>query len=122
MAIRSMPGSVVGSMPDSAMQPAALLEGLLELADRAELEVRVLSGSGSGAEFRPTESAACRVGDRICVFLAPNEPTEHQAKVLAEALGRFRESFLETTFVAPGVRDFIDRVRSAAPKVDLTQR
>lgn len=98
-------------MSDSGMDPGALLEGLLELADRAQLEVRVLSASGSGGDFRPTESAACRVGDRIWVVLAPNDPSEHQARILAETLGRFREPFLEDTFVAPGIRDFIDRVR-----------
>jgi hypothetical protein len=90
------------------MEPGALLEALLELADRADLEVRVLSTPGSGGEFRPTESAACRVGERIWVVLAPGDPTYHQASVLAAALGRFRADFLEDTFVPPGVREFLD--------------
>jgi hypothetical protein len=98
-------------MPDSGMQPGALLEALLELADRAELEVRVISTAGSGAEFRPTESAACRVGSRIWVVLMPDDPPAHQARVLAEALGRFRAGFLEETFIAPGVRNFIENPR-----------
>jgi hypothetical protein len=96
-------------MPESGMEPGALLEALLELADRADLEVRVLSALGSTSEFRPTESAACRVGERIWVVLAPNDPPMHQAKVLSRALGRFRADFLEDTFVAPGVREFLDR-------------
>jgi hypothetical protein len=78
------------------MEPGALLEALLELADRADLEVRT------------TESAACRVGERIWVVLAPGDPTYHQASVLAAALGRFRADFLEDTFVPPGVREFLD--------------
>ncbi len=105
-------------MADSGMQPGPLLEALLELADRAELEVRVLSMSGSEAEFRPTESAACRVGSRIWVVLVPDDPPAHQANVLAEALGRFRTGFLEGIFVAPGVRDFIESVAGTAEGVD----
>lgn len=96
-------------MPETGMEPRALLEALLELADRADLEVRVLSATGSGAEFRPTESAACRVGERIWVVLAPSDPPRHQAQVLAGALSRFRADFLEDTFVPPGIREFLDR-------------
>ena len=96
-------------MSETAMEPEALLEALLELADRADLEVRVLSAAGSGAEFRPTESAACRVGERIWVVLAPSDPTGHQAQVLAAALSRFRADFLEGSFIPPGVREFLDR-------------
>jgi len=100
-------------MAEPAMEPRALLEALLELADRAELEIRVLSTSGSAADHRPAESACCRVGDRIWVVLAPSDPTIHQATVVAEALGRFRSAFLDETFVAPGVRDFVESVATA---------
>lgn len=99
------------------MDPGALLEILLELAGRAALEVRVLSSGDSGkkaGEFRPTESAACRVGDRIWVVLAPNDPPAHQARVIAEALGRYRADFLEGVFVAPGVRDYLDGICAEA--------
>ena len=112
----------VNPMADSGMQPGPLLEALLELADRAELEVRVLSRSGSDAEFRPTESAACRVGPRIWVVLLPDDPPAHQARALAAALGRFRAEFLEGIFVAPGVRDFIDVVTATAESVDRPGR
>ena len=91
-----------------AMEPRVLLEALLELAARAQLEVRVLSAAGAATEFRPTESAACRVGERIWVVLAPDDPAPDQARVLADALVRFRSAFLEETFVSPGVRDFLD--------------
>ncbi len=92
------------------MAPREMLEGLLELASRAELEVRTLSQAASAAEFSPTESSACRVGTRVWVVLAPDDPLPHQVSVLAGALGRFRAEFLEDNFVAPGVRDFIERV------------
>jgi len=91
------------------MEPSDLLEALLELADRAKLEVRVLSTSSSGGEFRPIESAACRLGERIWVVLAPNDPPLFQAKIIAGALRRFRSDFLEDTFIAPGVRIFLDQ-------------
>jgi hypothetical protein len=90
------------------MRPGDLLEALLELANRAELEVRVLSRTGSGAEFQPTESAACRVGVRIWVVLAPDDPPARQAEVLAGTLARYRRDFLEESYVAPAVRSFID--------------
>jgi hypothetical protein len=97
-------------MPEVAgMDGASLLEGLLELADRAEFEVRILSASSAAADNAPRGSAACRVGHRIWVILAPDDPPLHQARVLAGALGRYRAEFLEDHFVAPGIRDFIDR-------------
>jgi hypothetical protein len=86
-----------------------LLEALLELASRADLEVRVLSKASSAAEHGPQESASCRVGSRIWVVLAPDDPPAHQVHVLAGALGRYRSDFLEQTYVAPAVRAVVDR-------------
>jgi len=104
-------GSRGRPMAELGMDPGSLLEALLELADRTQLEVRVLSPTSASAEFSPTGSAACRIGDRIWVVLAPDDPPLHQAEVLAGALGRYRAEFLETNFVAPGVRDFLERIR-----------
>ncbi len=92
------------------MDARDLLEALLELAERARLEIRVLSPSSAAGDFAPTESSACRVGDRVWVVLVPDDPAENQAEALARALGRYRAGFLEENFVAPGVRDFIDRM------------
>ena len=97
-------------MVESGMEIGKLLEALLELADRTQLEVRVLSTASTAAEFSPTGSAACRVGERIWVVLAPDDPPLHQAEILAQALGRYRADFLEDNFVAPGVRDFVARM------------
>ncbi len=97
-------------MTRAGMEARDLLEILLELADGAGLEVRVLSNSASSADYSPTESAACRVGTRIWVVLSPDDPVLHQAEVLAGALSRFRRDFLEARFIAPAARDFIDRV------------
>ena len=92
------------------MEARDLLEALLELAHAAELEVRVLSAAALAADYSPTGSAACRVGDRIWVVLSPEDPVAYQTEVLAAALSRFRSEFLEDRFVAPAVRDFIERV------------
>ncbi len=93
------------------MDETRLLEALLELADRSELEVRVLSPSSTAADYAPTSSATCRVGERIWVVLAPDDPALHQAEVLAGSLCRYRSEFLEEQFIAPGVREFLDRMR-----------
>ncbi len=97
-------------MADGGMRDKDLLEALLELAHEAELEVRILSNHAAATENALTQSAAARVGARIWVVLAPNDPAEHQARVLAETLARHRAEFLESRFVAPALRDFIDRV------------
>lgn len=97
-------------MAELGMEPETLLEALLELADRTRLEVRVLSVASASAEFSPTGSAACRVGDRIWVVLVPDDPVLHQAGVLAGALARYRADFLENNFIAPGVREFVERI------------
>ena len=97
-------------MADLGMPAKDLLEALLELAHDAELEVRVLSAHAAAAENAPTESAAARVGARIWVVLAPNDPPEHQARILAETLAAHRREFLEARFLAPALRDFIDLV------------
>lgn len=97
------------------MEVENLLEILLELANRTRLEVRLLSAGSMAEEFSPTRSAACRVGDRIWVVLAPDDPALRQAEVLAGALSRYRTEFLESNFLAPGVREFIEGTRGERP-------
>ena len=86
-----------------------LLEGLLDLAARTQIEVRVLS-AGADPGTGLSESAAGRVGDRIWVVLAPDDPPEHQAQVVARALSDYRGDFLEANYVTPAIRDLIERV------------
>ena len=96
-------------MSEAGMDGSALLEALFELANRAGVEVRILSAAAAAAENAPSGSTAGRVGQRIWVILAPDDPPLHQAGVLAGALARYRAEFLEDHFVPPGVRNFIDR-------------
>lgn len=95
---------------ESGVDGRDLLEALLELAAAAELEVRILSRAASGADLALSESAACRVGSRIWVVLSPGDPVDHQAEILAGALARYRSEFLESRFIAPAIREFIERV------------
>lgn len=97
-------------MAESSVDGRQLLEGLLELADAAALEVRILSAQAATADHAPVESAACRVGERVWVVLAPDDPPEHQAEVLAGTLCRFRRDFLEGRFMTPALREFVERV------------
>jgi hypothetical protein len=50
------------------------------------------------------------VGERIWVVLAPDDPPQPQAAIISEALGRYRAGYLEENFIAPGVRDFVERM------------
>ena len=92
------------------MDSRDLLEALLVLADSAELEVRILTAAAAASDFSPMGSAACRVGTRIWVVLSPDDPSAHQSEVLGEALSRYRSEFLEGRFMAPALRELIDRV------------
>ncbi len=94
-------------MPERGQPDAERVAALLELAARAELEVRILSSRAAAEEGAPKQSAACRVGQRVWVLIVPDDPPAHQAAALAQALGRYRADFLEGCFVAPGLRDFI---------------
>jgi len=99
-------------MPEAAgMRDEDRVAALLELAARAQLEVRVLSARAAAEEGAPRESAAGRLGTRVWVLIVPDDPSAHQAAVLAQALGRYRADFLETCFIPPALRAFIDARR-----------
>ena len=104
------------------MAPERLLEALLELAQEARLEIRAVAPGPASAEFTPTRSGVARVGERVWVVLAADDPAAHQAGVLAEALVRFRAGFLEERFVPPGVRAFLEDVGARADRVDPQER
>ncbi len=50
---------------------------------------------------------------RIRVVLSPDDPVDHQSRVLAEALARHRADFLDGRYLTPALRDFIERVDPA---------
>lgn len=109
-------------MAETGMRDEDRLMALLELAERAGLELRTLSARAAGEEGAPRESTAGRVGTRVWVVLVPGDPPAHQAAVLAQALRRFCAEFLEASFVAPALRSFIEGSGSPAAEPPLRNR
>ncbi|MBY0401487.1 hypothetical protein K2X89_14410 [Myxococcota bacterium] len=97
-------------MSESGMRDEDRLAHLLELAKRAGLELRILSARAAAEEGAPRQSSAGRLGERVWVLLVPDDPPAHQAATLAQALGRHRAAFLETCFLPPALRTYIDEV------------
>ena len=93
------------------MQPADLMQALLDLADEVSLEVRVVR---SGAEGEPPPSSGVvRVKGRVWVVLSSVDPVDVQIEVLARALIADAGDALDDRYVAPAVREVLDRVRGA---------
>lgn len=94
------------------MDAAGLLDLLAELAVEAGFRVQVLSAStGSEGEF-PPRSGHCRVQGEVRVILAAQEPLEDRIEALADALRANAGPFLESHYLAPAVRERIDRGQS----------
>ncbi len=90
------------------MRLSEVLEALLELAEEVNLEVRVLRGDRpQDTEFAPT-SACCRVKGKVWVMLSPNDPVELHVRVLGEALKNEAPALLESRFLPPAVRSWIE--------------
>lgn len=101
-------------MTEAGMRDEDRLAHLLELAKRAGIEVRIVSARAAQQEGAPTSSGVGRVGARIWVVIVPADPPAHQALVLAQALGRHRADFLDTCFVPPALRRFIEAASGSA--------
>lgn len=97
-------------MTEPGMRDEDRLALLLELAQRAGLELRILTARAAAEEGAPRQSSAGRLGERVWVLLLPDDPPAHQAAALAQALGRHRASFLETCFLPPALRNYIEEV------------
>ena len=92
------------------MQLSDVLEALLELAEEAHLEVRILKGDRAlDTDFPPT-SACCRVKGEFWVMLSVNDPVELQLEALGEGLKSEAATLLETRFLPPAIRRWIDGV------------
>jgi hypothetical protein len=102
-------------MSESGMRDEDRLALLLELAQRADLELRILTPRAATEEGAPRQSSAGRVGARVWILLVPDDPPAHQAATIAQALGRHRAEFLETCFIPPALRAFIDGALGRAP-------
>lgn len=86
------------------MEHVNLLEALMELADDAGLEVRVVGGSADRELGTPQTSAVCRVKGRVWVVLAAQDPVSGQLEVLSDALRTHAADYIESHFLPPAVR------------------
>lgn len=87
---------------------AELMAALVELAQKAELEVRTLGATGGGQAEAPVASGICRVRGEVWVLLSASDPLEVRLDVLADALKTHRGAWLEGMWLPPAVRDRLD--------------
>lgn len=88
------------------MTPDAVLAALVALAEETGLAVRAADPAGGEG---PLGSALCRVRGELWVVLVPADPVEHRIRVLAAALRKHAGAALEQRWLAPALRDWIDR-------------
>jgi len=86
------------------MEASEMMDALLELAEEAELEVRVVGRKGGVDGETPPTSAVCRVRGAVWVVLSAADPVEVQLDVLADALRPHAAELLETRYLSPAVR------------------
>lgn len=86
------------------MQPAELMEALLEIAASAEVEVRSARPGAPADGDWITESGVCRLRGKLFVVLSPSDSVEDQLDVLARALRDHVPEALEGRYLPPAVR------------------
>lgn len=86
------------------MQPAELMEALLELAGEAGLEVRTAGVSATADAEGSLASGVCRVQDKVFVVLSRSDPVDVQIEVLGDALREHAAAFIEGRYLPPAVR------------------
>lgn len=89
------------------MQPADLMQALIDLADEVGLEVRVVRIRPGGDE-PPVESAVCRVNGRMWVVLSDGDPVDAQLATIAGALRQHCGETLEDRYLPPAVRALLE--------------
>ncbi|HVN37653.1 MAG TPA: hypothetical protein VMW19_05685 [Myxococcota bacterium] len=91
------------------MEDAALLAALVELAEELGLPVRRLPPDPVFDGVGPSGSGLCTLRGRRMVWLAPSDPPERQAEVLARALREHAGESLEMRFLPPAIRECLNR-------------
>lgn len=90
------------------MEPRAILEVLVGLAEEAGVAVRVVRvGEGEA----PPRSALCRVRGRPVLVLCSAEPLDARIELVAATLRTHGAGLLEERFLAPAVRERLERSR-----------
>lgn len=92
------------------MESAELFEALLELAQQAGLEVRVVGRRLPGDGELPANSGICRVRDAVWVVLSPQDPVEAHVDLLVTALRDHRKDFIADRYLPPALRQRLEGV------------
>ena len=83
---------------------AELMQGLLDVADAAGLEVRTAGAGGRADGEPPLSSAVCKVKGSVWVVISAQDPVEVQIDVLARALRSHAADYLDSHFLSPAIR------------------
>jgi len=86
------------------MENAELMQALLDLCGEAELDVRLVGGSGLAEDESPLGSAVCRVRGKLWIVLSRGDPVEVQLRVLSTALRDHAGELLESRYLPPALR------------------
>jgi len=86
------------------VEPAEILDRLVDLAQEAGIDVRVLARGAGDASL---ESAVCRVRGQLWVVLAQSDPPEQRISVLVRALREHAGPLLEGRYLPPALRDLL---------------
>lgn len=93
------------------MEAEALLESLVDLARKQDFALRRMPAE-AGPEGPPTSGVAV-VRGQVWVLLCDADPPARRSAVLAEALARYCGAELEARYLAPALREALDRARRA---------
>ena len=92
------------------MEVAELLEALLDLAQQAGLEIRVVGRRVPGDAELPATSGICRVRGAVWVVISPHDPPEAQVDLLVRALRDHAAEFIAGHYLAPALRERLEAV------------
>jgi hypothetical protein len=88
------------------MEPRAMFETLVGLAEEAGISVRV---ARAGEGELPPRSGVCRVRGRLLLVVSAAEPLDARIEAVAAALREHGGALLEQRFLPPALRERVDR-------------
>lgn len=97
------------------MEDLELFQALLELASETGVAVQRVSRQPVFEGLSPSSSGVCRVRGEVRVLLADSDPLPARIEVLARALSGSRREVLEGRFLAPALRECLDRAAVDLP-------
>lgn len=95
------------------MEPRAVLDLLIGLAEEAGIAVRI---ARAGDSELPPRSGLCLVRGRPVLVVSAAEPVEARIDAVAAALRQHGGAGLEERFLPPAVRERLDRSGPPGPR------